>query len=171
MNPPEFSRLVRIRPTPPERLHINATGAECKALAERFGIVAIGSLKADVALQTDGAAIAATGTLTAEIVQTCAVSRDLFTACIEEPIALRFVPGVRPSPTDEERELSADEPDEIEFEGESFDLGEAVAQSLGLGIDPYAEGPGADSARKEAGIADDNAPLGPLAEALAQLKR
>ena len=53
--------------------------------------------------------------------------------------------------------------------GTAFDLGEAVAQSFGLAIDPYAAGPEADSVRREAGIVDEDAPSGPFA-ALAALK-
>ncbi|QYU69205.1 hypothetical protein J4558_03410 [Leptolyngbya sp. 15MV] len=52
-----------------------------------------------------------------------------------------------------------------------FDLGEAVAQSLGLAIDPYAVGPEAEAARREAGIASDDVPSGPLAEALRALRK
>ena len=72
---------------------------------------------------------------------------------------------------DEEVELLADELDEIPFTGDSFDLGEAVAQTLALAIDPYAEGPQAERARAEAGIVTDDAPAGPLAAALAALRR
>mgnify|MGYP006139369497 CR=1 FL=1 len=60
----------------------------------------------------------------------------------------RFVPeGSIEVADDEEIELASDSPDEIEFDGESFDVGEAVAQSLGLAINPYAEGPRADAVR------------------------
>jgi hypothetical protein len=67
---------------------------------------------------------------------------------------------------DEEAELPANEPDEIEFSGEAFDLGEAVAQSLGLAIDPFAEGPNTDAARREAGIVQEGEGEGPLADLL-----
>ena len=50
-----------------------------------------------------------------------------------------------------------------------FDLGEAVAQDLALAIDPYAVGPGAERARKEAGLLDEAA-AGPFA-ALEALKK
>ena len=70
-----------------------------------------------------------------------------------------------------EIELAADDLDEIEYSGITFDLGEAVAQSLGLAIDPYAEGPNADATRKAAGISSDDEPSGPLAEALKALKK
>ena len=48
-----------------------------------------------------------------------------------------------------------------------------MAQTLALAIDPYREGPDADEARKKAGIVsdEDHAPSGPLAEALAGLKK
>ena len=87
-----------------------------------------------------------------------------------------FVEESAPEPTDDdtiEIELDAEDLDEIEYAGDTFDLGEAVAQSLGLAFDPYAEGPNADAVRVEKGIAsdEDQAPSGPLAEALKALKK
>ena len=67
--------------------------------------------------------------------------------------------------------ISPEELDEIEYHGEMFDLGEAVAQSLALAIDPYAEGPNADAARKAAGIVLEGEQDGPLAAFLAGLKK
>ena len=170
MSMPEFSRLVRARPAPPERIEIEADEAERAALAARFGVAAIQSLRAELAFAPDGEAVEATGTMHAELIQTCAVSIEDFPVRIEEPLALRFVPEARVVDPDEEAELPGDEPDEIEFSGESFDLGEAVAQSLGLAIDPYAEGPNADTARREAGIVEEGQTEGPLAELLKGLK-
>ena len=171
MSKPEFSRLVRAKPHPPERLTIRADEGECAALAERFEVVGAKSLVAELEFETDGDAIAAQGRLEAELLQMCSVSGEEFVTRIDEPLNLRFVPASTIEPTEEEIELASEEPDEIEFEGDSFDLGEAIAQSLGLAIDPYAEGPGADAARREAGLSDETAPRGPLAEALAKLTR
>ena len=70
---------------------------------------------------------------------------------------------------EEELELEEDDLDEIPFEGHTIDLGEAVAQSLALAIDPYATGPQADRVRKEVGLSDETA-NGPFA-ALAALKK
>ena len=167
---PEFSRMIRARPLPPQEASIEANAAECAALARRFDVVRIESLHAEVALEADGAAVDATGTMTAQLVQLCAVSEEEFPVRIEEPLALRFVPEARQVDPDEEAELPGDEPDEIEFTGDAFDLGEAVAQTLGLAIDPYAEGPNADAARKEAGIVQEGESEGPLAELLRGLK-
>lgn len=184
MSTPEFSHPVKDRQLPAATLTIEANEVERAALAARFGIPRVDTLRAEIALERNGKAIAARGTLTARIAQLCAISGEEFDVAIEEPLALRFiaegsvdpalsednVPG-SVSGADIEIELSADELDEIEYSGESFDLGEAVAQSLGLAIDPYAEGPNADAARKEAGITGDDEPSGPLAEALRALKK
>ena len=108
----------------------------------------------------------ARGRLHAAIVQSCAVSGEDLPVRIEEPLALRFVPAAQPE--GEEIELDAEDLDEIPFEGDEFDLGEAAAQSLALAIDPYATGPNADQVRQEAGLTDEAA-SGPFA-ALAALK-
>lgn len=170
MSAPEFSRMVRARPTPPEKISIETNEAERAALARRFEVVAISALKADLTLTPDGDAIEADGTLFADVIQTCAVSGEDFPQRIEEPLALRFVREARSIDPEEEAELPADEPDEIEFAGDAFDLGEAVAQSLGLAIDPFAEGPNADAARREAGIVQEGEAEGPLADLLRGLK-
>lgn len=167
MNAPEFSRLVDERHVDPKPITIEATGEERKALARRFGLVAIHQLQATVRLERSGEAVAANGRLSASIVQSCAVSGEDLPVRIDEPLAFRFVPAAQPQ--DEEIELEAEELDEIGFEGHEFDLGEAVAQSLALAIDPYATGPEADRVRKEAGLLDEAA-SGPFA-ALAALKK
>ena len=88
---------------------------------------------------------------------------------MDEPLALRFLSeNAVIAPTSEEEELSADACDEIPFEGDRLDLGEAVAQSLALAIDPFAAGPDAERIRHEAGLLDEGL-TGPFA-ALAALK-
>jgi uncharacterized metal-binding protein YceD (DUF177 family) len=168
----ELERLIRVRNLPAELVVIEANGDERMQLAARFDILKVQTLTAQVALHPDGSGVRATGQLDAVIEQECAVSGEPFTTRLAEAIDLLFVPdmGVAPASTDEEVELDADALDEIAFTGDSFDLGEAVAQTLGLAIDPYAEGPDADAARERAGIASDDAPSGPLADALAGLK-
>ena len=132
------------------------------------------ALRAEVALEAKPRAIRATGRLVAAIMQPCAVSGEDFPVTIDEPIDLRFIEeNPRPLAEDAqvELELEADDCDEIEYAGDMFDLGEAVAQTLGLAIDPYAEGPGADAARRAAGIVPEGEQEGPLAALLAGLKK
>lgn len=172
--PSELTRMVKTRPLPGEPVVIEASEAERAALAARFGLGAVDRLRAEVALEQKPRAIRATGRLHAEIMQPCAVSGEDFPVTIDEPIDLRFVEEGRLSLPDDENaeiELEADDCDEIEYAGEMFDLGEAVAQTLGLAIDPYAEGPNADAARKAAGIVAEGEQEGPLAAMLAALKK
>lgn len=182
MSAPEFSRPVKVKPLPADALVLTASDSERAALAKRFGLSAIDSLSASVNLEQGASAIRASGQLSARYHQSCAVSGDDFPVSVEEPLALRFIeehlldadPALGKSEgsgAEIEIELDAEDLDEIPYSGDSFDLGEAIAQTLGLAIDPYAEGPNADQARKEAGITGDDAPSGPLAEALAALKK
>ncbi len=168
MSEPEFSRPVDVRQAQGKQMQLTASADECAALARRFGLVRIDQLMAELSLVRDGQAVEADGTLRAEIVQTCAVSGEDLAVSIAEPLAFRFVPHEEHNP-DEELEIAVDDCDDIEFTGTMIDPGEAVAQSLALAIDPFAEGPGAEEARRRAGIISEGA-AGPFA-ALAALKK
>lgn len=170
--PSELTRMIKARPLPAGAVVIEASLEERAALAARFGLGAVESLRAEVMLEQKPRAIRATGRLRAAIMQPCAISGEDFPVTIDEPVDLRFIEdNQRPATPDEEIELEADDCDEIEFAGDMFDLGEAVAQTLGLAIDPYAEGPGADAARAAAGIVQEGEQLGPFADLLAGLKK
>ena len=161
---PEFSRPFDIRQLDHRAVQLVADEAERTALARRFGIVRIDRLEAEVVLERQGEVLNANGTLVADIVQSCAVSAEDLAVEIREPIAFRFVPETAAHRPDEEVELEADELDEIEFSGTTIDLGEAVAQSVALAIDPFAIGPEAETARKllDAGSASPFAALAAL---------
>ena len=163
----EFPRWVDIRAIDEAPLDLAATPRECTALARRFAIVRVDHLTAKLALAREGAVVTVRGRLTAAIVQSCAISAEDLAVTIDEPLDFRFVPTHHHKP-DEELELTADECDEIEFTGTRFDVGEAVAQSLALAIDPFAQGPDADRVRREVGLLGEGA-VGPFA-ALAALK-
>ncbi len=175
---PELSRPVRLRQIDARPVQIEANEAERAALADRFALPAVNTLTAEIALERDGEKVRAHGTMAAQIHQTCAVSGEEFPVSLTEDIGLVFLPlsdFALPAamPADDEPieiELERDELDEIEYEGDTIDLGEAVAQTLGLAIDPYAEGSGADAARTEAGL-EEAAARGPLADMLDALKK
>lgn len=166
---PEFSRMVDVRQAEGKQMRLDANAAERAALSARFGIVRIDRLEAEILLERDGGAVNATGTLSADIVQSCAVSAEDLPVAIQEPLVLRFVPAAAHDVPDEEVELSPEECDEIEYFGTGFDLGEAVAQSLALAIDPFLTGPDAEEARRQAGLLKEGE-TGPFA-ALAALKK
>lgn len=166
---PEFSRIVDIRNLPNGPLKLEANPDECAALAKRIGIEAVERLTAEVTFVPAGGAIAVTGRVRAAVVQLCGISNEPFPTRIDEPLTLRFVQGIAPHKPDEELEIDADACDEIEFDGTQFDLGEQIAQTLSLTIDPYATGPNAERVRQEAGLSDV-ASSGPFA-ALAALRK
>lgn len=165
MTAPEFSRLIDLRQITAAPVTLEADPAERTALAARFGLVALDRLSATVALTAEGNTVTATGRIVANWVQPCAVSGEDLPQRADEPLTLRFVSAAAKTYADEEIELTAADCDEIEYSGTSFDLGEAVAQSLGLAIDPFACGPQAEAARQRAGIVSEGAagPFGALA--------
>lgn len=151
----ELERICDAGRLPAAEQVITASEAECAALARRFALVAVTSLTARVTLAADGPTVRATGRITADAVQSCAISGEDLPVRIDEPFALRFVPRGDAPAGEDEIELSADELDDIEMENGRFDLGEAVAQTLGLAIDPYLEGPGAEEARRKAALLNE----------------
>ena len=166
---PEFSRLIDIRNLPSGTLRLEANANECAALARRIGIEAVERLTSEVTFLPAAGVIAVSGRVYAAVVQLCGISNEPFPTLIDEPLTLRFVQGIAAHKPDEELEIDADACDEIEFEGTQFDLGEQIAQTLSLAIDPYATGPNAERVRKEAGLSDA-ASSGAFA-ALAALKK
>jgi len=150
---PEFQRIIDIRHLPPTTQDITADEAERRRLAGRFGLSAIEGMVATVDMIADGTTISVTGRIRAAITQACAISGEDFPVTIDEPVDLRFVHPQHDHGLDEEIELTADACDEIEYQGLTFDLGEALAQTLALAIDPFAEGPDADRARAEHNLA------------------
>jgi len=163
---PEFSRIVDLRQLDGRDVELVATAEECARLAERFGVVQIDRLKATLSLAREGDTVQANGRLEARLVQSCAVSAEDLPITVSEPLALRFVPAKAADHPEEELEIDSTDPDEIEYSGTAIDLGETIAQSLGLAIDPFATGPEAASAREKLRNETDS----PFA-ALAALKR
>ncbi|MEA3063856.1 MAG: hypothetical protein QOJ27_284 [Sphingomonadales bacterium] len=149
----EFSRLFRLDTlaAEPRSVHIEAEPAERSPLAARFELVAVESLAAEARLSRRGEAVVADGTLRARVTQSCIATADPVEAKIEEAFRIEF----RPPPdgrAEEEIELGEDELDVVFYEGGAIDLGEAVAQTLALSLDPYPRSPAAEAALREAGV-------------------
>ena len=149
---PEFSRAVRLdqigsdaRPQ-----SISADETERLALARRFRLRAIGLLEADYVLTAMGDAWEARGVLRAQAVQACVATGQDVPERIEAPFIIRFVP--EDDLTLEEVELSEDECDTMPVEDGRIDMGEAVAQTLALNLDPYPRSANADAYLKEMGV-------------------
>ncbi len=139
---PEFHRpltLDRIGPNGLD-LTVEADATECAALAVRMNLPAVLTLSCAFHLTRAGRdTILARGTLRATVTQTCVISLDDFDAGIEEVFQVRFVPS-----GEESDDLDPESDDEIPFEGNVIDLGEAAAEQLGLALDPYPRMPGVE---------------------------
>jgi uncharacterized metal-binding protein YceD (DUF177 family) len=171
---PEFSRPVRIDALPAtgRELSVEANEEERAALAKRFGLVAIDRLSADVALKHSGDEVRAEGRLVAAVVQSCVATQMPVPAELDEPFSIVFRPHPQGVREEEEIELSEGELDVIFYDGSGVDLGEAVAETLSLSLDPYPRSPEAHEALRKAGVKseeEERAESSPFA-ALAALK-
>ena len=154
----------------PRAFPLRADAATCARLAARFDLVAVHHLSADLeAWRADGG-VAVTGRVSADVVQSCVVSAAPVPAHVDEPIAVRFLPQA--SLPAEEIELDADELDVLSLLHGEVDLGELVAQSLYLALDPYplAKGTMIEEARHRLGRGrspndrEDAVPASPFAK-------
>jgi uncharacterized metal-binding protein YceD (DUF177 family) len=164
---PEFSRTVRVDTlgAAPRQLEIAAEEVERVNLARRFGLIAVDRLAAELALSRNGGEVAMDGTLHAHVVQACVATGERVEAEIEAPFDLKFRPPPAVAAAGEEIELAPAELDVIFYEGASIDLGEAVAETLLLNLDPYPRAPGAEEALRAAGVKSEAEarPFGALA--------
>ena len=139
---PEFSRPLSLDRIGVQGLDmtIEATKAECAALAERMNLPAVLALSCVFHLIRESRdKVLARGVLRARVTQTCVISLDDFDATLEEVFQVRFVPS-----GEETEDVDPDSDDEIPFEGNLIDLGEAAAEQLGLALDPYPRMPGVE---------------------------
>lgn len=170
--PPEFSRIERLdeigRVDWPR--HIEANADERAALARRFGFSALDRLEANYSLSRDSGAIRAAGELRALLSQPCIATGEPVAETVHESFAIRFVPEDREAAhnPDEELEIDAEDCDTLTYSGNRIDMGDAVAETLALSINPYPRSTDADRYLREAGVLTEER-AGPFA-ALATLK-
>jgi uncharacterized metal-binding protein YceD (DUF177 family) len=149
---PEFHRplsLDRIGPVGLDFM-VEATPAECSALAVRMNLPAVLAVSCAFHLTREGRdVVMARGELRAKVTQTCVISLEDFDAPVEEVFQICFVPSGQ-----ETDDIDPESDDEIPFEGNVIDLGEAAAEQLGLALDPYPRMPGAEMPTVE----DESAP-------------
>ena len=119
-------------------IEIEATPAECAALAARLRLPALNTLVCQFHLRRAGSVIEGQGRLLADVVQTCVVSLEEFDARVAERFVVHWVPAGQ-----ESDDMDPETPDEIGYQDDTIDLGEAAAQQLILALDPYPHAPGA----------------------------
>ena len=150
----EFSRSVRIETLgpAPRPVSIGANEAERAALAQRFGLEAIHSLAAEAELVRTGEAVRATGRVTAAVVQSCVATGEPVEEQVAEDFAIEFRPHPQVGSPDEEIELSEGELDVVFYDAAAVDLGDAVAETVSLALNPFPRAPDAEDALRAAGV-------------------
>jgi uncharacterized metal-binding protein YceD (DUF177 family) len=148
----EFPRPIRLDTIGEGAFGLSVTADETEraALARRFALPAIASLEAEATLRRQGPNVLVEGRLHAVATQSCVATGEPVPARIDEPFALRFEPAGEGRP--EELELDEGDLDVIPYEGGAVDLGEAVAQSFALALDPFPRIADADMHLRAAGV-------------------
>ena len=149
-------------------LRLSADEGERADIAARFGLIAIARLDAALAIAVEGDVLHVTGQLDAAVTQRCVATGEPLVARVREPIDVRFVPNARLEADAPEAELELDDDamDVIGYDGGRAAIGEMVAETLALALDPYPRKPGA-SFESSAGDTGAESPFA----ALAKLKR
>lgn len=136
---PELSRLFSIdqKTIPLKEESVTASQEECEALARRFRVKSIESLKAkfSIASTQEEGIYKLEGTVLAHVTQTCvATFVDLPLSTEESFVVFLYEPSL----TDKINALDiTDERDFEEISAGRVDVGELVAQYLALALDPY----------------------------------
>jgi uncharacterized metal-binding protein YceD (DUF177 family) len=159
MTGPEFSRPVRLDTlgSQPREMKLVAEPGEREALARRFGLLALDRLEAEVAVSGRDDEIVLHGMLRAEVSQACVASGVPVPAALFVPFEILFRPQPAAGSADEEVELGEAEMDVVFYEKGEIDLGEAVAETLSLNLDPYPRAPEAEAVLRAAGVKSEGA--------------
>ncbi len=170
--PIEFSRAVTLDEAARQResLTITASVDERTGLARRFGLISLDTLAATLTFKVSGDTAMVHGQLSATLAQACSATGEPVVVALDEPFVLRFEPeplNAAPETPGEdwEIELDASDCDVMNYEGDKIDLGEAVAQTLLLSLDPYPRIPNADAFLAAKGVKSEEeaGPFGALA--------
>jgi uncharacterized metal-binding protein YceD (DUF177 family) len=167
---PEFSRIISVARIPPVGTEESLTAKpdERAALAKRFDLVKLSSLTATVTVQPSGEQIIhVKGMAAADIMQQCVITLEPLPSHIDLDIDVEFVPA-EAHKAGSGSPYADDLDSEIElYDNGKIDLGEIVAQHLGIAIDPYPRKPDARLPATEFGAkADMRQPFAQLADAL-----
>ncbi len=128
----EFSRPLQVDRVPALGCHerIAADEKECVALAKRLDLPKIHSLGGLLkAVPWRGGGLKITGTLNARVDQVSVISLEIFTSDVEFAVERYFLSPRAGNPADEE--------DVDVIENGSVDLGEILAETMALELDPY----------------------------------
>lgn len=146
-------------------LEVSADADELEALARRFDLIAVGSLAATVTLKRGKADtwIHVRGHITADVVQSCVITLEPVAYHVDGAIEIDY--STEPGSAWVARDMAPDadvapgDDDQPEFlEGDEIDIGEVVAEHLGLNLDPYPRRPGVVFSAPDGATEDEDDP-------------
>lgn len=159
----EFSRLIVVEPCTEDKvIEVQAEPAERAALAERFGLLSLDRLSAAgiLHISDSGRVARLDASIVADVVQSCVVTLDPVASHIEERLSVTYArnPGAPTrSAMAKEIQVRVDEEDEPEpIPDTGIDIGEAVAECLGLALEPYPRAANAETALESMNSPPDN---------------
>ncbi|HEY1096248.1 MAG TPA: DUF177 domain-containing protein [Alphaproteobacteria bacterium] len=164
--PLELSRIVQL-PTLKEKrffsTHVTATEDEKKALAQRYEILAVNDLQADVKIKSLGEGMYRVSTAyKAEIVQACGVTLQPVVQHIDDQDEELLTTSSEHLIPFDEAEAVGDVPTELIINDE-IDYGEIIAQLIALSIDPFPRAEGQNDSNMFAHVEHNNSPFAELA--------
>lgn len=140
-NSVEFSYIVPLHRIGEEglKIAIDATPDECRRIAQRMRLPRLQLLRCLYFLQREEKdVVRARGDLTAQFTQVCVVSLEEFEETMTSAFEVLFVPEKHCHHT----KISAMESiDEIPYDDQGIDLGEAAVEQFALELDPYPRDP------------------------------
>jgi uncharacterized metal-binding protein YceD (DUF177 family) len=167
MTDSEFARAVRLDALG-EGEHVIAIAAspeERDRLAARFGLLAVDRLDAEVRMTRAGRTVDLRGRFSADVTQSCVTTREPIAVTVADTFTLRFLPeDETPDDPGTEIGLSDEDCDTLFYRGGEIDVGEAVAETMILALDPFPRHPAADAILAAAGGLpnDDASPFAAL---------
>ena len=169
---PEMSRPVALDRIGSEgtEMAIEASETERAALADRFGLVRIDDLRADVALSwLEGRKrLRLAARIRGSVVQTCVVSLEPVDNEVDDTVEILFEPAADAEDAAEVVLAGSDDAEPIP--GDPMDVGEIIAEEFALALDPYPRRDDAGEIGESAQEGAESAPRGPF-QNLARLKR
>ncbi len=146
-------------------IEISAADHELAALARRFGLVAVDFLAATITLKRDETdhLVHLRGNITADVVQSCVITLEPVANHIDGAVDVAYSVdeggawAVRDMAPHADIAPGEDDLPEL-LEGDEIDIGEVVAEHLGLHLDPYPRRPGVVFSTRDVVAQDDESP-------------
>jgi len=136
----ELTRVVHLHDLAdgPVELRINVDEASRSALAERFGLDSLMMLNAQVMASRHGRGLRVEGHFSAQPVQRCVVTGKAVVSNVAESFTVVFLPEIAEAEAAGNGGIDVEATEDYEpLTSDRVDVGEVVAQSLALALDPY----------------------------------